>query len=145
VARSLTETLDEAAQAAAQASDWERDQEAWNLPRATGGAIASEDKDDAAVGSAVRLVRGRFEARFEDGDAAKAAARDARAVGFVVDVQQDTAGWFAVGRRQLPFPSDERDRYASRFHTIATRHDGAFSQFVEEPAETLPPHVPRGD
>ena len=31
VARSLTETLDEAAPAAAQASDWERDQEAWNL------------------------------------------------------------------------------------------------------------------
>jgi hypothetical protein len=144
VERSLTETLDEAAQAAAQASDWERDQEAWNLPRAPGGTIASgADKDDAAVGSAVRLVRGRFEAQFENADAAKAAARDARAVGFVVDVQQDTAGWFTVGRRQLPFPSDERDRYASRIHAIATRHHGAFSRFVEEPPETLPTQVPR--
>ena len=36
VARSVTETLDEAAQAAVQASDRERDQEAWNLPRAPG-------------------------------------------------------------------------------------------------------------
>ena len=144
MARSLTETLDEAAQAAVLAGDWERDQEAWNLPRAPGGTIASgADTDDAAVGSAVRLVRGRFEAQFEDVDAARAAARDARAVGFVVDVQQGTAGWFTVGRRQLPFPGDERDRYASRFHAIATRHDGAFSQFVEEPAETLPTHVPK--
>jgi hypothetical protein len=144
VARSRTERLDEAAQAAVQVSAWERDQKAWNLPRASGGAIASgADEDDAALGSAVRLVCGRFEALFEDVDAARAAARDARAVGFVVDVQQGTAGWFTVGRRQLPFPGDERDRYASRFHAIATRHDGAFSQFVEEPAETLPPHVPR--
>ena len=144
MARSLTETRDEAAQAAVLAGDWERDQEAWNLPGAPGGTIASgADTDDAAVGSAVRLVRGRFEAQFENVDAARAAARDARAVGFVVDVQQGTAGWFTVGRRQLPFPGDERDRYASRFHAIATRHDGAFSQFVEEPAETLPTHVPK--
>ena len=144
MARSLTETLDEAAQAAVQASDRERDQEAWNLPRASAGNLSSgAGKDDAAVRSAVRLVRGRFEAQFEDVDAARAAARDARVVGFVVDVQQDTAGWLAVGRRQLPFPGDERDRYASRFHAIATRHEGAFSQFVEEPPETLPTRVPR--
>jgi hypothetical protein len=37
-----------------------------------------------------------------------------------------------VGRRQLPFPGDERDRYSSRFHAIAAQHGGAFSQFVEE-------------
>jgi hypothetical protein len=41
-------------------------------------------------------------------------------------------GWLTVGRRQLPFPGDERDRYASRFQAIATQHGGAFSQFVEE-------------
>lgn len=86
-----------------------------------------------ASGGAVRLVRGRFEARFEDVDSARAAARDASAVGFVVDVRRDATGWLAVGRRQLPYPGDERDRYASRFHAIATRHGGAFSQFVEEP------------
>ena len=109
MARSLTETLEDAAHA-------------------------------AVVGSAVRLVHGRFEARFEDVDSARSAARDARAVGFVVDVQQDTGGWFTVGRRRLPFPGDERDRYASRFHAIATRHGGTFSQFVEEPPEVLPTH-----
>ena len=32
--RSLTETLTEAAREAAEARDWERDQDAWNLPRA---------------------------------------------------------------------------------------------------------------
>jgi hypothetical protein len=82
-------------------------------------------------------MRGRFEAQFEDVDDARAAARDARAVGFAVDVRQKTTGWLAVGRRQLPFPGDERDRYASRFHAIATQHGGAFSQFVEEPPDTV--------
>ena len=87
---------------------------------------------ERAVGDTGRLLHGRFEAQFEDVDAARAAARDARAVRFVVDVRQDTTGWLAVGRRQLPFPSDERDRYASRFHAIATQHGGSFSRFVEE-------------
>lgn len=87
------------------------------------------------------LVNGRFEAQFADVDAAKAAARDARAVGFAVEVQQDPAGWIAVARRRLPFPGDERDRYASRFHAIATQHHGAFSQFVEEPPEPPTAHL----
>jgi hypothetical protein len=98
--------------------------------------------DHSTVSSAVRLARGRFEAQFEDVGAARAAARDARAVGFVVEVQQDTAGWLAVGRRQSTYPDDERDRYASRFHAIATRHGGAFTQFVDEPREASPTHVP---
>ena len=83
------------------------------------------------------FVRGRFEAHFDDMDSAKAAARDARAVGFVVDVQEDTTRWLAIARRQLAFPPDERDRYASRFQAIATHHGGAFSRFVEELPETL--------
>jgi hypothetical protein len=97
--------------------------------------------DDRALRGEVRLLRGRFEAQFEDAEAARAAARDARAVGFVVDVQQGARAWLTVGRRQLPFPGDERDRYASRFHAIATQHGGAFSQFVEEPPDALAPHV----
>lgn len=87
---------------------------------------------DPAPDGAVRLLQGRFEARFQDVMTARAAARDCRAVGFIVDVHPDTSGWLAVGRRGLPFPSDERDRYASRFHTIASQHGGAFVQFVEE-------------
>jgi hypothetical protein len=80
------------------------------------------------------VTRGRFEAQFEDLEAARAAARDARAVGFIVDVPRETAqGWRVVGRPKLPFPNDERDRYASRVHAIATRHGGEFSRFVEEP------------
>jgi hypothetical protein len=91
---------------------------------------------DASALGGVGLVCGRFEARFQDMDSAKAAARDARAVGFAVDVQQDSgANWLAVGRRKLPFPTDERDRYASRVHAIALRHGGMFSRFVEEPIE----------
>jgi hypothetical protein len=89
------------------------------------------------AGGPVRLLRGRFEAQFENVEAAQAAARDARAVGFVVDVQQGARGWLAVGRRQLPFPGDERDRYASRFDGIARQRGGAFTQFVEEPPDAI--------
>jgi hypothetical protein len=99
------------------------------------------ERDERAVSGAVRVVHGRFEARFADVDAARAAARDARAVGFVVDVEPGATGWLAVGRRQLPFPGDERDRYSSRFHTIALRHGGAFSQFVEEPPDSSTTHA----
>jgi hypothetical protein len=120
VERTLPESLTDAARVAAERSDWERDREAWNLPRSS---------DPART---VRLLSGRFEARFEDGDTARAAARDARAVGFVVDVQPAGAVWLAVGRRTLPFPPDERDRYASRFRAIATLHGGGYAQFVEE-------------
>jgi hypothetical protein len=94
------------------------------------------------VGSVVRLLQGRFEAQFEHLEPARAAARDARAVGFVVDVQQDATGWLTVGRRQLPFPADERDRYASRLHAIATQHGGAFIRFVEEQADLERPDPP---
>jgi hypothetical protein len=87
---------------------------------------------DPARTGAVRLLQGRFEARFQDAVAARAAARDGRAVGFIVDVRQDTVGWLAVGRRGLPFPADERDRYARRFQTIATQNGGTFIQFAEE-------------
>jgi hypothetical protein len=89
---------------------------------------------DAPASAGGGLTRGRFEAEFEDVDAARAAARDARAVGFVVDVPREIAsGWLMVGRHRLPFPKDERDRYASRVRAIATRHGGEFGRFVEEP------------
>jgi len=96
---------------------------------------------DRAVDCRVRLLRGRFEARFEDLEGARAAARDTRVVGFVTDVRQDTLGWLIVGRRGLPFPGDERDRYASRLDGIAKRHGGAFTRFVEERSEVLTAQV----
>jgi hypothetical protein len=55
-----------------------------------------------------------------------------------VDVQPESSGWLAVGRRQLPFPGDERDRYASRFHAVAIQHGGALTQFAEETSEVSP-------
>lgn len=129
MARSSTDTLTAAAQVAAQAHDSERNREAWNLPHATGRPTTH-----GASGGADSLMSGRFEARFPDEETARAAARDARAVGFAVEVRRVTATmWLTVGRRKLPFPSDERDRYASRAHAIATQHGGAFSRFVEEP------------
>jgi hypothetical protein len=91
---------------------------------------------DTARGGAARLLGGRFEAQFGDLEAARAAARDARTVGFVVHVDEIATGWLAVGRRRLTFPGDERDRYAQRFHSIAAQHGGVFIQFVEEPSET---------
>ena len=49
VARSLAETLTDAAREAVETSEWERDQEARNLPRADGGpAGAVEDGETAA-------------------------------------------------------------------------------------------------
>jgi len=141
VAPSLNETLTSAQRAAVEVSDRERDREAWNLPRAaadTGATSAHTDRGTAR--GTVRLLHGRFEARFDDASGARAAARDAGAVGFMVEVRDDGAGWIAVGRRRLPFPGDERDRYASRLRAIATKHGGVFAQFVEEPDES-PAHA----
>jgi hypothetical protein len=95
----------------------------------------ASSRRDTPPGGGVRLLGGRFEASFAELDAARAAARDAQAVGFIVNVDQTPSGWVAVGRRRLTFPCDERDRYAQRFHSIATQHGGAFTQFVEEPSE----------
>jgi hypothetical protein len=98
-------------------------------------------RDDRGVNGAFHLLHGRFEAQFTDVEAARAAARDARAVGFKTDVRQDATGWTIVGRRGLPFPRDERDRYASRFDGIAARHGGGRSRFVDERPETLAAQV----
>ena len=49
-AQSLTEALTEAARTAAEASNWERDQQAWNLPRAQGETGPDEAENDAGKG-----------------------------------------------------------------------------------------------
>ena len=45
MARSLAETLTDAAREAVETSEWERDQEARNLPRADGGPIRRAVED----------------------------------------------------------------------------------------------------
>jgi hypothetical protein len=104
--------------------------------------VTTGELDGAApdrVDDKSRFVSGRFESQFDDVDAARAAARDARAVGFVVDAPRESAGgWLVAGRRKNAFPGDERDRYASRFEAIAKNHGGTFSQFAEEPAAVDP-------
>jgi hypothetical protein len=79
------------------------------------------------------LRRGCFEVSFPAEDAAKAAARDARAVGFVVAIRErDLGGWLIVSRRNNAFPADDGDRYASRLRAIAGLHGGTYDRFVPE-------------
>ncbi len=56
MAQSLIEDLAERAQVAAQANHWERDQEAWNLPRSTA--------EDAPSGTREQLDWDRFLATY---------------------------------------------------------------------------------
>jgi hypothetical protein len=106
-------------------------------------ASATSPRDDDTSRSSQKLMRGRFEALFETPEAARGAARDARAVGFEVDVRQHTTGWLIVCRRRLPFFADDRDRYASRIQAIAKQNGGAFTTFVDE-ADTPKPTGGRG-
>lgn len=80
-----------------------------------------------------QFVVGHFDAAFRDENAAKAAARDARAVGYVVDVEETGAGgWAIIAWRKDPFPADEQQRYAARMRAIAIRHGGSYMRFVPE-------------
>lgn len=79
------------------------------------------------------LRRGSFEVHFPAEDGAKAAARDARAVGFVVAIREgDFGNWLIVSRRRNAFPADDGDRYASRLRAIAALHGGTYDRFVPE-------------
>jgi len=79
------------------------------------------------------LSSGAFRTRFADESAARAAARDARSVGFVVDVEQaGEHGWLTVSRRRHPFAQDDAVRYAGRLRTIAGAHGGEYEDYVEE-------------
>jgi len=82
-----------------------------------------------------QLVVGHFHASFRDEKAAYAAARDARAVGFVADVRESNVGrWAVLARRKEPFPADEEHRYAARLQAIVSRHGGSYKRFVPESA-----------
>jgi hypothetical protein len=77
--------------------------------------------------------RGSFEVHFPGEDAARAAARDASAVGFVVAISESDFGrWLVVSRRKDAFPADDGDRYASRLRAIAGLHGGTYDGFVPE-------------
>jgi hypothetical protein len=77
--------------------------------------------------------RGCFEASFPQEHAARAAARDARAVGFVVAISEgDFGSWLIASRRKDAFPADDGDRYASRVRAIARVHGGTYDRFIPE-------------
>ena len=79
------------------------------------------------------LSSGSFRTRFADELAARAAARDARCVGFVVEVEQaGDHAWLTVSRRRHPFAPDDATRYAGRLRTIAGAHGGEYEEYVEE-------------
>jgi len=83
--------------------------------------------------ASMQLSFGAFRTRFEDEPAARAAARDARSVGFVVDVEdRKGTGWLTVSRRRHPFAPDDAERYAGRLRTIASAHGGSYQDYVEE-------------
>jgi hypothetical protein len=92
-------------------------------------ATSTRERNPASV----VFQSGRFQVLFRDESAAKAAARDARAVGFLAEVHEDSlVGWLVVGRIQQPFPADDRKRYASRLRLIAATHGGEYDQFIAE-------------
>ena len=96
-------------------------------------AAATDGGKDRAQG---QFLVGEFCASFRERDAARAAARDARAVGFVVDVQETGKGrWAMLARRKEPVPHDEQQRYAARLRAIAGKHGGTYTRFVREPAK----------
>jgi hypothetical protein len=81
----------------------------------------------------IGLSSGAFRTRFVDEPAARAAARDARCVGFVVDVEPAADhGWLTVSRRRQPFAPDDAARYAGRLRTIAAAHGGDYEEYDEE-------------
>ena len=81
----------------------------------------------------IGLSSGAFRTRFVDEPAARAAARDARCVGFVVEVEQaGDHGWLTVSRRRQPFAPDDAARYAGRLRMIAAVHGGDYEAYDEE-------------
>ncbi len=76
---------------------------------------------------------GTFHVRFAHERSARAAAREAGAAGFVVEIRDGGAsGWLNVSRRKNSFPADERSRYVGRLRTIAALHDGEYVGYVED-------------
>jgi hypothetical protein len=79
------------------------------------------------------LYSGTFHVRFELERSARAAAREAGAAGFAVEIRDGGAtGWLNVSRRKQPFPADDQRRYVGRLRTIAALHDGEYVGYVED-------------
>lgn len=83
-------------------------------------------------GRAHYLSAGAFRTSFVDEAAARAAAREARCVGFAVDVAPQAGGWVTVSRPRHPFAADDAARYAGRLRTIAAAHGGTYDRYDEE-------------
>ena len=85
----------------------------------------------STIGTA--FYSGTFHVRFAHERAARAAAREAGAAGFAVEIRDGgQSGWLNVSRRKNAFPADERNRYVGRLRTIAAQHDGEYVGFVED-------------
>src|SRR5262245_64890088 len=94
---------------------------------------ASLDGDGGLQRVKLQFVAGRFYASFPDERTARAAAIDARAAGFVVDVHETSVGvWAMLARRKEPFPDGEQKRYAARLSAIVTSHDGSDPRFLPD-------------
>jgi hypothetical protein len=99
------------------------------------GEFHREATDAPRAKSRVRLFSGSFRTSFEDESAARAAARDARSVGFAVEVEASVdGGWLTLSRRRQPFPQHDADRYAGRLRNIAASHGGTYERYDDETA-----------
>ena len=98
----------------------------------------SVDADRDGQRAEPRFVAGLFCGSFDDGSAGRAAAIDARAAGFVVDLHETRAGaWAIEARRKEPFPSDEQRRYEAKLRGIVTRHGGTYDRFLADESLTF--------
>jgi hypothetical protein len=81
----------------------------------------------------MEFVTGCFHLQFREESAARAAARDVRAAGFVVEICRQRVGpWVIVARRREPFPAEEQHRYASRLRGLANAYGGDCERFVSD-------------
>jgi hypothetical protein len=80
------------------------------------------------------VVSGVFVLSFSDQASARTAAREARARGFVVEVNAGAAmgSWQTSNRRSAPSPADELSRYASRLRQIAAANTGVYESFTAD-------------
>jgi len=85
------------------------------------------------------FVTGSFNLYFRQERAARAASRNVRGAGFVVEIREKGgAPWSIVARRREPFPADEQRRYTPRLCGLANAHGGDCARFVPDSLPASP-------